>query len=75
MALGSAVWEEPFIAEGISACSDVGSGLGAGRTGRGLRRFGSAAAGWRLVAFEMAAFKTWLRVGFIPHAKQGGSGV
>lgn len=41
--------------------------------GRGVCRVGPA--GGLFVALEMAALRTWARVGLIPHAKQGGSGV
>lgn len=50
----------------------LNSDAGLGRTGRGVRRAGP---GCLLVAFEIAAFRICARVGLIPHAKQGGSGV
>lgn len=44
-----------------------------GRNGRGALRVGGAAE--RLLAPEIAAFRTWASDGLIPQARQGGRGV
>jgi len=50
----------------------LNSNSGLGRTGKGVWRAGP---GCLLVAFEIAAFRTWVRVGLMPQARHGGSGV
>lgn len=58
--------------------SDIGphsSETGRGRRGSGVWMFGVIELGARLVALDMAAFSTWVKVGLIPQARHGGSGV
>lgn len=58
--------------------SDTGpdsSETGRGRRGSGVWRFGASEFGARLVALDIAALSTWVKLGFIPHARQGGRGV
>lgn len=71
-ASGSAVDEAPGACEllfGPVMDSPASPGSGRGRKGSG------EAADCRLVALDIAAFSTWARVGLMPHAKHGGSGV
>lgn len=58
--------------------SDTGpdsSETGRDRRGSGVCKLGVSELGARLVALEIAALSTWVKVGFIPHARHGGSGV
>jgi hypothetical protein len=64
----------PAGLEGSDTTPDS-SETGRGRRGSGVCRLGVSELGARLVAFEMAAFSTWVNVGFMPHARQGGRGV
>jgi len=57
----------------VRSSLDENSVAGFGRTGKGVCRAG--VLGWRLVALEMAALRTWVRVGLMPQARHGGSGV
>jgi hypothetical protein len=52
---------------------DENSVTGLGRTGSGVCRAGLL--GCLLVALDIAAFRTCVRVGLIPHARHGGRGV
>jgi len=49
------------------------SEYGLGRTGSGVCMAGDP--GCLLVTFDIAAFNTWVKLGFMPQARQGGRGV
>jgi hypothetical protein len=51
------------------------SGSGRGRIGRATCKVEDARAGVLLAAFDIAAFKTWVNVGLMPHDRHGGKGV
>lgn len=54
-------------------CDGEDSEAGLGRTGSGVCSAGLP--GRRLAALDMAAFRTCVRVGLMPHARHGASGV
>lgn len=54
-------------------CGEVRSEICFGLTGSGVWRAGLD--GPRVDALLIAAFRTWVRVGLMPHAKHGGRGV